>query len=60
MVHTGKENNRCFAQYKKIGKKYYYICGDEEAEKKAIEKANKQAPSIEKFIRNYWNMKGDF
>ncbi|MBA7573650.1 hypothetical protein ES708_15448 [subsurface metagenome] len=60
MLHIGKENNRCFAQYGKIGKKYYYTCGDKGAETKATEKANKQAPSIEKFIRNYWSMKKDF
>ena len=59
-VHLRKENNRCFAQYGKIGKNYYYNCGDKEAEKKAIKKANAQAPNIERFIRNYQNMKEDF
>jgi len=59
-VHLRKENNRCFAQYGKIGKNYYYPCGDKEGEKRAIKKANLQAPSIEKFVCNYWNMKNDF
>ena len=59
-VHLREENNRCFAQYGKIGKKYYYTYGDEESKKRAIKKANAQAPSIEKFIRHYWNMKEDF
>ena len=58
MVHLREENNRCFAQYGKIGKKYYYT--DEESKKRAIKKSNAQAPSIEKFVRNYWNMKEDF
>ena len=59
-VHLREENNRCFAQYGKIGKKYYYTDGDEEAEKRAIKKAYAQAPSIEKFVRSYWNMERDF
>lgn len=58
-VHIGEENNRCFAQYGKIGKQYYYTCGDKEAEKRAIKKANAQAPNIERFIRNYWATKND-
>ena len=60
MVHIEEENNRCFAQYGKIGKNYYYTRGDEEGKKRAIKKANAQAPSIEKFIRSYWNIKEDF
>lgn len=60
MVHIEKENHRCFAQYGKIGKYYYYPRGDKKAEKRAIKKAKAQGPSIEKFIRNYWNMKRDF
>ena len=60
MLHIGEENNRCFAQYGKIGKEYYYKRGDEEGKQRAIKKANAQAPSIEKFIRSYWAMKEDF
>ena len=59
MVHI-EEDKRPFAQYGKIGKEYYYKLGDEEGKQRAIKKANAQAPSIEKFIRDYWAMKEDF
>ena len=62
-IEEEKDKNgkiRHFAQCGKIGKKYYYDCNNEEAEDRAIMKANKQSPSVEKFIRNYWNMKKDF
>ncbi|MCK4576823.1 hypothetical protein KAU34_10475 [candidate division WOR-3 bacterium] len=59
-IYLRRENNRCYAQCEKIGKYYYYSCGDKEAEAKAIKRAHGQAPSIKKFINNYWNMQKDF
>ena len=55
-----EEGKRCFAQYGKIGKEYYYNRGDEEDKQRAIAKANTQGPNIEKFVRDYWAMKEDF
>ena len=65
LVRLGEEKDKNgktkhFAQYGKIGKKYYYNYEDKETEDKAIAKAKTQSSSIEKFIRNYWNMKNDF
>lgn len=41
-VHTGKDKEGCYAQWGGSGKKYYYECGNEEAERRAINKAEKQ------------------
>lgn len=41
-THTGHDSQGCFAQWGGYGKKYYYKCGDKEAENRAKAKANKQ------------------
>jgi len=49
-VHTGyddsKEGLKCFAQWGKSGKKYYYTCGDTGARDEAKAKANAQGQAI--------------
>lgn len=50
-THTGydgnkKEEPKCFAQWGKSGKKYYYTCGDTGARDKAKAKANAQGQAI--------------
>jgi len=45
-VHTGKDSDGCYAQWGKSGKKYYYKCGDEDAESDAKAKAHKQGYAI--------------
>ena len=59
-VQIGIGENRCFARYGTIGKRYYYKHNDEEGRERAIKKANAQAPNINRFIKNYWAMKGNF
>ena len=59
-VHTEEEEGkRCFAQYGKIGKEYYYNHGDNEGKQRAIKKAEAQGPNVERFIRNYQATKND-
>lgn len=41
-THTGKEGDKCFAQWGSHGKKYFYTCGNDSARKRAISKANAQ------------------
>ena len=59
-VQIGIGINRCFARFGTIGKRYYYKHDDEEGRERAIKKANAQAPNINRFIKNYWAMKGNF
>ena len=58
-VHIVEDGNRSFAQYRNIGKEYYFKLGDKEGEERAIKKAEAQEPNIERFIRNYWATKND-
>ena len=58
-VQIGIGENRCFARYGTIGKRYYYKHNDEEGKQRAIKKANAQEPNIKRFILNYWVMKND-
>ena len=39
---TGKDSTGCFARWGSSGKKYRYRCGNDQARKQAITKANKQ------------------
>ena len=39
---TAKDAKGCYAQWGGSGEKYYYACSDDDAEKRAIEKANSQ------------------
>ncbi len=42
----GKDSDGCYARWGKEGKKYYYQCGNEEARKRASDKAKKQGRAI--------------
>ena len=56
-VRLGEYNNRCFAQYGKIGKLYFYKQGDIEGKERAIKKADAQGINIRSFLKNYHSMK---
>jgi len=45
-VQLGKDKTNCFARWGRSGKKYYYTCGNENARKKAKQKAYEQGLAI--------------
>ena len=57
-VQIGVGENRCFARYGTIGKRYYYKHNDEEGRQRAIRKATAQGINIRSFLKNYNSMKG--
>lgn len=56
-THTGKDKKGCYAQWGGHGKKYYYQCGNEEARKRAVRKANKQGQAAH--AHGYTGNQGD-